>query len=246
MWFYCDNVWKRIDLASASVTEDPNTFIESLLYTGTLIGTYLLQDNTNVSKYYSRLTGKYYSTSSAVAGNLLTATGYEFVDNWYPSEITFFSNNPTGTNGMVCDQWNAERGYYGSSTVSGDDQQYEVCYFLISNVPSQLGLANNRPLYLFAPILGSEFTGGSKMKRLVIQDGEIQSSSTYILNFVCDTILWHASGDPLPDGIIPQSSQTPDVRDEFAYAVWKIGDYEVIDNKNNSGVGVIFIGGGDG
>lgn len=106
MWFYCNNVWKRIDLAAASVTEDPNTFMRSFLYTGTVVGTYLLQDNTNVIANYSRLTGKYYSTTSAVDANLLTATGYEFYsDTWYPATIEFFSEDPTGTNGMYRKEW---------------------------------------------------------------------------------------------------------------------------------------------
>lgn len=67
MWFYCDNVWKRLDLNSSSVQEDPETFVETYLYTGTVLGTYLLQDNTKISEYYSRLTGKYYSTTSATS-----------------------------------------------------------------------------------------------------------------------------------------------------------------------------------
>jgi hypothetical protein len=101
MWFYCNNVWKRIDLAAASVSEDPNTFMRSVLYTGTVMGTYLLQDYTNITANYSRLTGKYYSTTSATDANLLTATGYEFTkDNWYPSTIEFFSEDPTGVNGL--------------------------------------------------------------------------------------------------------------------------------------------------
>lgn len=147
MWFYCNNVWKRIDLAAASVTEDPNTFARSVLYTGTIMGTYLLQDYTNVTANYSRLTGKYYSTTSATDANLLTATGYEFLsDTWYPSTIEFFSEDPTGIGGMYNEEWAATGGIRGGS----ERYSYNLCYFYIPNVPTELGL-NGAPLYLYPP-----------------------------------------------------------------------------------------------
>jgi len=246
MWFYCDNVWKRIDLASASVTEDPNTFVESLLYTGTLIGTYLLQDNTNVPKYYSRLTGKYYSTTSATTANLLTATGYEFPsDTWYPSTIEFFSEDPTGIGGMYSKQWSM------SGKLDGTRRHIpDVCYLYIPNVPKQLGLGG-APLYLYPPKISLTQTGlfdgnSTNVRRMVISNGEIQSSTNYGLLFVCDTVLWHAAGDPLPDGIIPQNGQTPSVNDAFAYAVWRIGDVKTHTINMTGRDESFYIGGGNG
>lgn len=84
------------------------------------------------------------------------------------------------------------------------------------------------------------------MRRLVISNGELQSSTNYILSFVCDTVLWHAERDPLPAGIIPQNGQTPSVNDAFAYAVWRVGDYEAY-NVTTTGIGyALYIGGGNG
>lgn len=245
MWFYCNNVWKRIDLASASVTEDPNTFIRSVLYTGTIVGTYLLQDYTNITANYSRLTGKYYSTTSAVDANLLTATGYEFYsDTWYPATIEFFSEDPTGTNGMYSKEWSMFGELMGDSW-----RKFDVCYFYIPNVPTQLGL-QGAPLYLYAPKTSLTqtymFDGDFSMRRVVISNGEIQSFTAYSLFFVCDTVLWHAAGDPLPDGIIPQNGQTPSVNDAFAYAVWRIGDVKTHTITMTGMNAPFYIGGGNG
>lgn len=248
MWFYCNNTWKRIDLAGASVTEDPNTFVRSVLYTGTLIGTYLLQDNTNVTANYSRLTGKYYTTTSAVDANLLTGTGYEFLsDTWCPSTSTieFFSEDPTGVNGLYSRQWALTGAFRNAS-----QDYYDICYFYIPNVPTQLGLGGY-PLYLYAPKMTPlqyqlPDYSNAQMRRLVISNGELQSSENYHLQLVCDTVLWHDAREPLPDGIIPQNGQTPSINDEFAYAVWKVGDYE---SYTFTAPGInygMYIGGGNG
>ena len=66
-----------------------------------------------------------------------------------------------------------------------------------------------------------------------------------MLSFVCDTVLWHAEGDPLPAGIIPQSGQTPSVNDAFAYAVWKVGDLESC-SISITNITPFYIGGGNG
>ena len=84
MWFYCNDVWKRIDLSNASVSEDPNAFAQGVLYTGTVWGDYLLSDPTFTRTYYSRVYDKYYNTTSAIDANLLTATGYKFNTGWIP------------------------------------------------------------------------------------------------------------------------------------------------------------------
>lgn len=124
----------------------------------------------------------------------------------------------------------------------------DVCYLYIPNVPTQLGLGG-APLYLYPPKISLTqtymFDGNVSMRRVVISNGEIQSSTSYSLFFVCDTVLWHAAGDPLPDGIIPQNGQTPSVNDAFAYAIWRIGDLKT--HKKTMGVNSPFyIGGGNG
>jgi hypothetical protein len=137
-----------------------------------------------------------------------------------------------------------------SGSISGQDRYVPtICYLYIPNVPTQLGLGG-APLYLYVPKIAPTQTymfddNHALIRSMVISNGEIQSSTTYHLFFVCDTILWHAAGDPLPDGIIPQNGQTPSVNDAFAYAVWRIGDVKTHTINITESIS-FYIGGGNG
>jgi hypothetical protein len=133
MWFYCNNAWKRIDLASASVSEDPNAFAQGVLYTGTVWGNYLLSDPTFTRTYYNRVTAKYYNTTSALDTNLLTATGWYFSSGWIPR--TPYANS-----------WGDGR---EDPTVSCSTTA-PFTYIPAAKVTSNLGLGQ-KPLYIIAP-----------------------------------------------------------------------------------------------
>ena len=209
MWFYCDDVWKRLDLNSSSVQEDPETFVETYLYTGTVLGTYLLQDNTKISEYYSRLTGKYYTTTSATSQNYLNASGYFFMDGF---QAAVDENSWTITDPTV----------YLTDQIPNE----------IQNVPSELGLGQ-KPLLLFGPRFVHKT--GRDMQVRTIQNGVVTSTEDIDFSYNCDTVYWHAAGDPLPEGIIPQNSQTPSINDAFAYAIWRPGLHEIIKKTVQAG-----------
>ena len=246
MYFYCNNAWKRIDLASASVSEDPEAFAEGILYTGTVFGNYLLSDSTFTRTYYNRVTAKYYTTTSATAANLLTATGYKFHTGWIPMAPS-------------ANSWG------GSRTDPTVDCSTIVAFTYIpqANVTSNLGLGQ-KPLYLIPPRLqptgearynssgvqlnpynDGDNTSTTYIYKETYQDG-VESSTSYMhYYYVADEVLWHAAGQPLPSGIIAQNSQTPSTSDAFAYVVWRIGDHKAI-VKNMSSGDKFCIAGGNG
>lgn len=102
MWYYQNNEWKRLDLASSAVLDSAETFQQYTFYNIPDTSIKIVPDNlTTTTLYYNRITGKYYTTTDTT----YPATGTYYDIPNYNKMITVPNGYKTSRSGSAMDAY---------------------------------------------------------------------------------------------------------------------------------------------
>lgn len=205
MWFYQNGSWKRIDLASSSVADSPDSFATVTYYNMSAISdsaTELPASVPTTTFYYHRVTGKYY-TQASLSSSLVSGK-YFYVSGGQASSLyTLYTQLQTSGTRHLENPTN-DTPYNGSSLGGGD----------VFSAPAQLNIGN-------AYLCGAyPYWGGNNFSitEITFTNGVSSVTNKYTISYIPVAINWHASGSALPSGLLGlDNNTTPSTSDEFLY-----------------------------